>query len=217
QTNPRGTVHVLTSVDEKSYTGATMGADHPNTWCHEYDGGRSWYTGLGHLKENYSEPNFLKLLLGGIQTAAGAVKADCSASQSSSFEKVTLDDSTSNPMMVDVAKDGRVFYIDRLGDVKIIKPSGGTVTAAKLDVFTANESGLLGLALDPGFDTNNWVYLFYSPTGENVDRLSRFTVTGDTLDLASETRRSEEHTSELQSRENLVCRLLLEKKKRNAK
>lgn len=188
QANPRGTVHVLTSVDEKSYTGATMGADHPNTWCHEYDGGRSWYTGLGHLKENYSEPNFLKLLLGGIQTAAGAVKADCSASQSSSFEKVTLDDSTSNPMMVDVAKDGRVFYIDRLGDVKIIKPSGGTVTAAKLDVFTANESGLLGLALDPGFDTNNWVYLFYSPTGENVDRLSRFTVTGDTLDLASETR-----------------------------
>ncbi|MDA0638777.1 ThuA domain-containing protein, partial [Nonomuraea sp. MCN248] len=188
QANPRGTVHVLTSMDEKSYTGATMGADHPNTWCHDYDGGRSWYTGLGHLKENYSEPNFLKLLLGGIQTAAGAVRADCSASQSGSFEKVTLDDNTSNPMMVDVAKDGRVFSIDRLGDVKIIKPSGGTVTAAKLNVFTANESGLLGLTLDPGFATNHWVYLYYSPTGTNVDRLSRFTVTGDTLDLASETR-----------------------------
>ncbi|WP_327589795.1 ThuA domain-containing protein [Nonomuraea sp. NBC_00507] len=186
QANPRGTVHVLTSMDEKSYTGATMGADHPNTWCQDYDGGRSWYTGLGHLKENYSEPNFLKLLLGGIQTAAGAVKADCSASQSASFEKVTLDDNTSNPMMVDVAKDGRVFYIDRLGEVKIIKPAGGTVTAAKLNVFTANESGLLGLALDPGFDSNHWVYLFYSPTGTNVDRLSRFTVTGDTLDLTSE-------------------------------
>ncbi|GAA2866875.1 ThuA domain-containing protein [Nonomuraea rubra] len=184
--NPRGTVHVLTSMDEKSYTGATMGADHPNTWCHDFDGGRSWYTGLGHMKENYSEPNFLKLLLGGIQTAAGAVKADCSASQSGSFEKVTLDDNTSNPMMVDVAKDGRVFYIDRLGEVKIIKPAGGTVTAAKLNVFTANESGLLGLALDPGFDSNHWVYLYYSPTGANVDRLSRFTVTGDTLDLSSE-------------------------------
>src|SRR5690606_41125809 len=123
---------------------------------------------LGHLKENYSEPNFLKLLLGGIQTAAGAVKADCSASQSSSFDKVTLDDSTSNPMMVDVAKDGRVCYIDRLGDVKIIKPSGGTVTAAKLDVSTANESGLLGLALDPAFDTHNWVHLIDSPTGGHV-------------------------------------------------
>ena len=68
-------------------------------------------TGLGHLKENYSEPNFLKLLLGGIQTAAGAVNADCSASQSSSFEKVTLDDNTSNPMMVDVAKDAQVLQV----------------------------------------------------------------------------------------------------------
>ena len=46
-------------MDEKSYTGATMGADHPNTWCQDFDGGRSWYTGLGHMKENYSEPNFL--------------------------------------------------------------------------------------------------------------------------------------------------------------
>ncbi|MEW9551956.1 ThuA domain-containing protein [Nonomuraea sp. NPDC050783] len=188
QANPRGTVHVLTSVEEKSYTGATMGADHPNTWCQDFDGGRSWYTGLGHLKENYSEPGFLKLLLGGIQTAAGAVEADCSASQSSSFEKVTLDDSTSNPMMVDVAGDGRVFYIDRLGEVKIIKPAGGTVTAAELSVFTANESGLLGLALDPGFASNHWVYLYHSPAGTAVDRLSRFTVTGDSLDLASEKR-----------------------------
>ncbi|MEV4373957.1 ThuA domain-containing protein, partial [Nonomuraea sp. NPDC049637] len=186
QANPRNTVHVLTSLEEKSYTGGTMGADHPNTWCQDFDGGRSWYTGLGHLKENYTEPNFLKLLLGGIQTAAGAIKADCSASQSSSFEKVTLDDSTSNPMMVDVAKDGRAFYIDRLGEVKIIKPTGGTVTAGKLNVFTANESGLLGLALDPGFDTNHWAYLYYSPSGENVDRLSRFTVNGDSLDLTSE-------------------------------
>ncbi|MEV7809091.1 ThuA domain-containing protein, partial [Microbispora sp. NPDC088329] len=187
RTNPRGTVHVLTSLDEKSYTGGTMGADHPNTWCQDFDGGRSWYTGLGHLKENYSEANFLKLLLGGIKTAAGAEKADCSASQSGSYEKVTLDDNTSNPMMLDVAKDGRVFYIDRLGDVKVIKPEGGTVTAAHMDVFTANESGLLGMALDPKFDTNKWIYLYYSPAGsENVDRLSRFTVTGDTLDKASE-------------------------------
>ncbi|MEU7696222.1 DUF1349 domain-containing protein [Microbispora sp. SCL1-1] len=187
QTNPRGTVHVLTSLDEKSYSGGTMGADHPNTWCQDYDGGRSWYTGLGHQKENYSEANFLKLLLGGIKTAAGAEKADCSASQSSSYEKVALDTETSNPMMLNIANDGRVFYIDRLGDVKIIKPSGGTVLAAHMNVFTANESGLLGMALDPAFDTNHWIYLYYSPNGsENVDRLSRFTVTGDTLDLSSE-------------------------------
>jgi len=185
-TNPRNTVHVLASLDEKSYTGATMGTDHPIAWCQDYDGGRSWYTGLGHTKASFVEPNFLQMLLGGIKTAAGAERADCSASQSGSFEKVTLDDNTSNPMMTDIAKDGRVFYIDRMGDVKVIKTSGSTVTAGRLNVFTANESGLLGLALDPNFDTNNWLYLFYSPVGENVDRLSRFTVTGDSLDFSSE-------------------------------
>ncbi|MGJ6963855.1 ThuA domain-containing protein [Streptosporangium sp. G11] len=186
QANPRNNVHVLQSMNQKSYTGSTQGIDHPISWCQDYNGGRSWYTGLGHTKESFAEPNFLKMLLGGIKTAAGVEKADCSASQSGSFEKVTLDDNTSNPMMTDIAKDGRVFYIDRLGDVKIIKTTGSTVTAGRLNVFTANESGLLGLALDPDFDTNKWLYLFYSPTGQNVDRLSRFTVNGDTLDFSSE-------------------------------
>ncbi|CAG6391284.1 ThuA domain-containing protein [Streptomyces cocklensis] len=80
QTNPRSTVHVLASVDDNSYTGSTMGADHPTTWCHNFDGGRAWYTGMGHTTESYTEPNFLHLLLGGIQTAAGVVPADCTVS-----------------------------------------------------------------------------------------------------------------------------------------
>ena len=99
--------------------------------------------------------------------------------QSGSFDKVTLDDNTANPMMTDIATDGTVFYIDRLGDLKIIKTTGSTVTAGHLNVFTANESGLLGLALDPDFDTNSWRYLYYSPASPKVDRLSRFTVNGD--------------------------------------
>jgi type 1 glutamine amidotransferase len=78
QTNPRGSVHVLTTVDDSSYTGSTMGADHPNTWCQNYDGGRSWYTALGHTIASYTEPNFLHLILGGIETTAGVLPADCS-------------------------------------------------------------------------------------------------------------------------------------------
>src|SRR2546421_3832269 len=76
QTNPRPNVHVLTTVDDSSYSGSTMGADHPTTWCHNVASGRSWYTALGHTTESFSEANFLHLLLGGIQTAAGAVAAD---------------------------------------------------------------------------------------------------------------------------------------------
>ncbi len=56
-----------------------------------------------------------------------------------------------------------------------------------MNVFTANESGLLGLVLDQNFDTNGWLYLYYSPsTGGNVDRLSRFTIVGDAIDFSSE-------------------------------
>jgi type 1 glutamine amidotransferase len=76
--NPRPNVHVLTTLDESSYSGGTMGSDHPNTWCHAFDGGRAWFTGMGHTSESFSEANFLHLLLGGIQTAAGAVAGDCS-------------------------------------------------------------------------------------------------------------------------------------------
>jgi type 1 glutamine amidotransferase len=69
--NPRGTVQVLASLDESSYSGGGMGADHPIAWYHEYDGGRAWYTGGGHTSESYAEPLFLLHILGGILYAAG--------------------------------------------------------------------------------------------------------------------------------------------------
>jgi cytochrome c len=69
-TNPRPQVHVLMRVDESTYTGGTMGADHPIAWYHEYDGGRAWYTALGHTAESYREPLFLAHLWGGVEYAA---------------------------------------------------------------------------------------------------------------------------------------------------
>jgi type 1 glutamine amidotransferase len=78
RTNPRPKVRVLINLNEGSYTGGNMG-DHPITWCQNYGGGRAWYTGLGHTEASYTETNFTKMLLGGIQIAAGAVAADCSA------------------------------------------------------------------------------------------------------------------------------------------
>ncbi|MFC5001347.1 ThuA domain-containing protein [Dactylosporangium cerinum] len=70
RTNPRAQVHVLTTLDESTYSGGTMGADHPNTWCRAYDGGRSFYTGMGHTQASYAEAGFRSLLLGGIRYAA---------------------------------------------------------------------------------------------------------------------------------------------------
>lgn len=59
-------IQVLIKVDEESYEGGNMNGDHPISWYREYDGGRMFYTGLGHTKEAYQDPLFLKHLLGGI-------------------------------------------------------------------------------------------------------------------------------------------------------
>ncbi|GIH09035.1 hypothetical protein Rhe02_71020 [Rhizocola hellebori] len=77
RTNVRANAKVLANLNEASYTGGSMGGDHPITWCQNYGGGRSWYTGLGHTEATYTEVNFTRMLLGGIQFAAGAKPADC--------------------------------------------------------------------------------------------------------------------------------------------
>jgi uncharacterized protein len=73
--NPRPGVRVLLSVDESTYQGGTMGADHPIAWCHEYGGGRSFYTALGHAEQAYAEPAFLRHLRGALDwLTAGRAK-----------------------------------------------------------------------------------------------------------------------------------------------
>ncbi|WP_380166712.1 ThuA domain-containing protein [Jannaschia sp. R86511] len=188
QTNPRDDVHVLASLDETTYNpgGNAMGVDHPIAWCQEVEAGRSWYTALGHTNESFAEAEFLDHLLGGIETAAGAVGADCNATSDESFEKVALDENTSNPMELDVAEDGRVFYIERNGEVLVIEESGAVRTVLNLSVTTVQEFGLVGIVLDPDFIDNGWVYLYYSPTGSAVDRVSRFTMGDTSIDPASE-------------------------------
>ena len=64
-------VTVLLKIDEKSYTGGENGDNHPMAWYHEYEGGRAFYTELGHTDESYSDPKFLGHLLGGIKYAIG--------------------------------------------------------------------------------------------------------------------------------------------------
>jgi uncharacterized protein len=69
--NINGEVKVLLEIDETSYKGGTNGRHHPMAWCHDYDGGRAFYTALGHTIESYSEPLFLQHILGGIEYAMG--------------------------------------------------------------------------------------------------------------------------------------------------
>ena len=186
--NPRPAVHVLATLDETSYSGGGNGFDHPTAWSHKYDGGRAWYTGGGHTSESYSEPLFLAHLLGGIQFAAGAKLADPGSTLDANYRKTILDPTPADPIELTVAPDGRVFYVERAGNVKVYAPeTSSVVLAGHIDVETLIEDGLLGITLDTGFATNNWVYLFYSPAGTNAEQhVSRFTLAGNTLDMSSE-------------------------------
>jgi cytochrome c len=70
--NPRASVNVLLHLDETSYApGDGAMGDHPIAWYHEFDGGRAWYTALGHRSELYTDPQYTQHLLGGLRWAAG--------------------------------------------------------------------------------------------------------------------------------------------------
>ena len=79
--NPREVVRVLLTLDESSYNpgSGAMGEDHPYVWCHNYDGGRSWYSALGHREGTFADPLFRDHLLGGIEWTAGVTSGggDC--------------------------------------------------------------------------------------------------------------------------------------------
>ncbi|UED87592.1 ThuA domain-containing protein [Streptomyces profundus] len=192
--NPREKVHVLATLDESTYNpgSGAMGDDHPIAWCSNFDGGRAWYTALGHEPEHYDEPLLRQHILGGVQWAAGAAEGDCGEPREgtpteASFEKVALDDNTANPMELAVAPDGRVIYVELGGAVKIWDPeTGGVNVAAQIPVHRGNENGLLGIALDPDFESNQWLYLFYSAPSPEVQHVARFTLDGTTLDMDSE-------------------------------
>jgi cytochrome c len=191
-------IKVLASLDENTYEGGTNGNNHPISWYHEYDGGRSFYTGLGHRDENYSDPQFLKHLQGGIQYAMGKGKAlDYSKAYSkvtpeqNRFVKTILTSNIPSPMELAVADDGQVFFTQLFGELSVFNPKTNQAKLIhKFSISNVGGTGLIGITLDPGFSSNHFMYLYYAPGGQNDNplyfQLSRFTLTGDQIDPASE-------------------------------
>jgi type 1 glutamine amidotransferase len=72
----KDSLNVLISIDESSYDAGKgkMGKNHPMAWYRDFNGGRSFYTELGHTDESYADPLYLQHLLGGIQYAMGLKK-----------------------------------------------------------------------------------------------------------------------------------------------
>ena len=66
-------INVLLSLDESTYEGGENGNYHPISWFHEFEGGRSFYTGLGHVGKTYNDPRFVKMINKAILYTSGLV------------------------------------------------------------------------------------------------------------------------------------------------
>jgi len=195
-------IKVLVKVDEKSYKGGTNGDNHPMAWYQEFDGGRVFYTNMGHTPETFTEPLFVRHLWGGIQYVLGGsepvtlnyAKASTKrVPEENRFSKVVLDEKLDEPVELAVMPGKRVLFVERKGAVKIYDPSEKkTKVIAKIPVSTKYkfkdgnqaeaEDGLLGVALDPNYEKNNWVYFYYSPAGDEPKNiLTRYELKGDEL------------------------------------
>ncbi|KIC96270.1 ThuA domain-containing protein [Flavihumibacter solisilvae] len=195
-------VKLLMKLNEKSYTGGTNGDNHPVAWYHEYDGGRAWYTALGHTNESFSDPLYLNHLLGGIRYAIGDRKEldykkahTLRVPENDRFKKTQLVlGELFEPTEMTILPNFDVLIAQRRGELMLYKSATKkTSQVGSLNVYwktdapgVNSEEGLLGLQADPDFGKNNFIYLFYSPVSAPVDRLSRFVFKDDSLHLASE-------------------------------
>ena len=213
--NPVGQVHTVASVRESSYQpgAGANGAEHPVSWCHDFDGGRSFYTGMGNTAASFREPAFGAHLRGALLWTSRLVQADCTATITANYQltRVTKPnqpgqlDQIGEPHGLAIARDGRVLYIGRggpmvggpapvtswddpdyglgEGTVHVWDPRTQKVTKALSlrvygnlgsgeDELHKSEEGLVGIALDPGFERNGWVYLHYTPHSQ-IDRVKR--------------------------------------------
>ncbi len=197
-------VHVIMTLDETSYEGGQNGDFHPIAWYHDYDGGRAFYTGGGHTDQSYSEDLFLKHLLGGIQYTIGKNeildygKATTQIPPDvNRFSKIPLvGGDFFEPTEMTILPNNDILIGQRRGEILHYNATTKEMKqVALLDVYfkTLNtpgvnaEEGLMGLQKDPDFATNNWVYVYYAPTGDAwVNRLSRFKFKDGVFDTSSE-------------------------------
>lgn len=188
----------LVKVEESSYKDGKMGDFHPMAWYRLFDGGKSFYTNYGHTPETFSEPLMMQHIQGGLKWAM-ADKLDYSkartmrAPEENRFERSILVDNLDEPTELAIMPNGKVIFVERKGKVKVWNPANNvTKVVGQMPVYTKFEYGLMGVGIDPNFEKNNWIYLFYTP---NEDRektfdqfLSRFEYDNarDTVVMSSE-------------------------------
>ncbi|HZW42332.1 MAG TPA: PQQ-dependent sugar dehydrogenase, partial [Agromyces sp.] len=89
---------------------------------------------------------------------------EVSATTWANYERVTLSKDVGEPIDLAVLPDSRVLHTTRGGQVRLTDPAQGTTTTVNtIDVYANSEDGLQTISLDPDFEENGWVYLYYAP------------------------------------------------------
>ena len=186
-------INVLYKLDETSYKGGENGDNHPIAWYHDFDGGRSFYTGMGHTDESYLDPQYLDHVYQGLVYAMGKSKPDFRNAQAKKvpednrFTKVVLGYNLDEPTEMAILPDSRIIFIERKGAVKLYDPKSDTITVINtFNVGTKFEDGMMGITTDPDFEKNNWLYIYYAHPERSANVLSRFVFDGAKIDQASE-------------------------------
>jgi glucose/arabinose dehydrogenase/type 1 glutamine amidotransferase len=122
--SPLGKVQTIAQVEERTYDPGLNGNGpfHPISWCRDYDGGRSFYTGMGRTDASYTtDKQFQSHLLGAIEWTTGMVRGDCQATIASNYtiERLTAQnksgqlDQIGEPHGLTTAPDGKLFYVGK--------------------------------------------------------------------------------------------------------
>jgi len=104
------------------------------------------------------------------------------------FVETQIVSGLSGPTAMDIAPDGRIFVLEEGGRVRVVKNNQLLTTPfITLTTNTTGERGVLGIAFDPNFTSNRFVYLYYTATSPTIhNRVSRFTANGDVAVAGSE-------------------------------
>src|SRR5215813_733316 len=97
------------------------------------------------------------------------------------FTDTLVANGLTNPTAMALAPDGRIFVCQQGGALRVIK-NGALLPTPFLTVTvdSSGERGLLGIAFDPNFVSNQLVYIYYTATTPFIhNRVSRFTASGD--------------------------------------
>ncbi len=98
-------------------------------------------------------------------------------------ETTTLAQNLDVPWAIDFLPNGTLIFTERVGRVNLLENNGTIIKVADINVSQVTESGLLGVAVDPNFTENKYIYLYYTHDG-GVKRISRFLMNGS---LSNET------------------------------